>query len=73
MIWYTQTGQEQYFDLEHDPQECRNRVEDPACAAPIQALRDILISELKGREEGYTDGLRLLPGRAPVCTLSHRG
>ena len=36
----------------------------------IDYLRKILIKELEGREEGYTDGNRLLKGH-PVSTLKH--
>ncbi|WP_334104827.1 hypothetical protein [Muricomes intestini] len=30
---------------------------------------DQLIAELSVREEGYTDGSSLIPGRTPVCLL----
>ena len=65
-----ESGEEQYFDLETDPQECRNRIADPACQERIDTLRKVLIAELDGREEGYTDGLRLIPGRPQKNVLS---
>lgn len=68
-IWYTQSGIEQYFDLTQDPEECRNRIDAPECRTRIEALRQKLISELTGREEGYTDGVRLIAGRPPMITL----
>ena len=36
----------------------------------ISYLRGLLIKELAGREEGYTDGTRLIPGRRQKSCLS---
>lgn len=69
-IWYSQTGREQYFDLKTDPGETKNRIQDPACTERIAALRSILIRELEGREEGYSDGRRLITGKPPRAVLS---
>ena len=68
--WYSQSGEEQYFRLDTDPHELTNRIDDPAQAARIDSLRRALITELTGREEGYTDGKRLIVGRTPRSTLS---
>jgi len=70
-IWYMESGREQYFDLLEDPEECRNRIGDPSKQARIDALRKILITELSGREEGYTDGARLIPGRPQKAVLEN--
>ena len=67
--WFEESGREQYFDLEQDPQELHDRVRDPACRERVDALRSLLIRELDGREEGYTDGSRLIPGRAQRSVL----
>lgn len=67
--WYSQTGQEQYFRLDDDPHELHDAIQNPAYATRIDALRRTLIAELTGREEGYTDGERLIPGREPRSTL----
>ncbi len=69
--WYMESGAEEYFDLASDPQECRNRISDPACQERILQLRSWLIAELEGREEGYTDGTRLIPGRPQQAVLNH--
>lgn len=69
-IWYSQTGREQYFDLKTVPGETKNRIQDPACTERIAALRSILIRELEGREEGYSDGRRLITGKPPRAVLS---
>ena len=62
-IWYSHTGKEQYFDLVSDPQELNNRIDDESCQERIKHLRRALIDDLKGREEGHTDGEKLIPGR----------
>lgn len=69
-IWYTQSGAEQYFNLAQDPQEMHNLIHSPAHQKRIEQLRRTLIAELTGREEGYTDGTRLVAGQTPVPTLS---
>lgn len=70
-IWYSQTGEEQFFDLQADPQELKNLIRIPEYADEIDAWRKRLIDELKGREEGYTDGQRLIVGRPVQNVLSH--
>ena len=70
-IWYSQTGEELYFDLERDPRETHNAVRDPDCARRVDQLRGWLVQALSGREEGYTDGARLIPGRPPKTVLDH--
>ncbi|MDK0797096.1 arylsulfatase [Clostridium perfringens] len=69
-LWFSQRGEEQYFDLEKDPKELTNRINSEEYKDRIDYLRKILIKELGGREEGYTDGNRLLKGH-PVSTLKH--
>lgn len=68
-IWYSQTGKEQYFSLTQDPQEQKDLGEDPAAANRKGYLRGCLIKELRGREEGYSDGKRLIAGRPPQRIL----
>ncbi|EOU1683526.1 arylsulfatase [Clostridium perfringens] len=69
-LWFSQRGEEQYFDLEKDPKELTNLINSEEYKERIDYLRKILIRELEGREEGYTDGNRLLKGH-PVSTLKH--
>lgn len=59
-IWYSETGEEQYFDLRQDPQETHNAIQDVEYQTRIAQLRDILIQKLQDREEGYSDGTRLI-------------
>jgi arylsulfatase len=70
-IWFSQSGKEQYFDLKSDPGELTNRIDDRAYQERIAYLRSRLIQELIGREEGYTDGQKLIVGREPKAVLSH--
>ncbi|MEG2924014.1 MAG: arylsulfatase [Oscillospiraceae bacterium] len=68
-IWYSQSGEEQYFNLEKDPQELHNAIAEQSAQCRIQALRALLIKELACREEQYTDGTRLIKGQKPLNVL----
>ena len=62
-IWLSDSGEEQYFDLESDPHELTNLISSPGKQERIKYLRNCLIKELTGRSEGFTDGERLIAGR----------
>lgn len=62
-LWASAKGIEQFFDLETDPQELRNLIDDPARAAEIADWRGRLINYLDGREEGYVGNGELITGR----------
>ena len=64
-IWHSQTGKEQYFDLEKDPLELYDLAEEERGQTRLVYWRERLIHELAGREEGYTDGKKLIVGRQP--------
>lgn len=68
--WFMQSGREQYFRLDTDPTELHDAIDDADCQERIAYLRHILIRELSEREEGYTDGIRLIPGRPQKSCLS---
>lgn len=68
-IWYSQSGKEQYFNLEIDPNEKHDAINDNKYKERIKYLKNKLILELKDREEGYSDGENLIVGKSPVCTL----
>lgn len=70
-IWFSQTGEEQYFNLEKDPLELHNAINDDEYQEQIKKHRKQLIKELDGREEGYSDGEKLIVGQQPKSTLSH--
>ena len=62
-IWYMQSGKEQYFNLDKDPRELHNAINDSEYSNRISYLRSLLINELKNRPEEYTDGINLISGR----------
>lgn len=62
-IWYSQTGEAQYFRLDTDPKELCNEIQNPIFQKRIKALQKLLIRELTGRPEGFTDGSKLICGR----------
>lgn len=70
-VWFSQTGREQYFDLVNDPDEIHDLSGSEKYRERIGYLRKLLIKELEGREEGYTDGKTLITGRKPKSVLSH--
>lgn len=70
-VWYSQTGKELYFDLAKDPHETHNAIGDPECDQRTEYLRRCLIRELADREEGCSDGEKLIPGRPTRTVLSH--
>ena len=72
-VWCSGTGVEQLFDLRRDPQECTDLARQAAHAGRVGEWRARLIEELRGREEGYTDGQRLIPGRPVKPVLERPG
>lgn len=70
-IWFSQSGQEQYFELDKDPQERHDAIRDFHCQERVAYLRGLLAQELAGREEGYSDGVHLIPGCEPRECLAN--
>ncbi len=68
-IWFSQTGEEQFFDLVKDPHECVNLMPNSEYVDRVNMRRSQLIQELIDREEGYTDGKELFVGRVVKPTL----
>ena len=62
-LWASGRGIEQFFDLEQDPQELHNLVDDAERADEVERWRQVLIGYLEGREEGYVADGRLVTGR----------
>ena len=58
-IWLPLVGQQQFFDLESDPGECRNLIDDPAWQERIEVWRKRLIDELAARDCGWCDDGKL--------------
>ena len=70
-VWHSGTGVEQLFDLDADPQECHDLARDPDAGTCLQHWRRVLAGELAGREEGFSDGEQLIPGRPVSPCLAH--
>jgi arylsulfatase A-like enzyme len=70
-IWYSQTGEEQLFNLQEDPAEEVNLAAVAQNASALAKWRERLIAELDGREEGYVQNGRLIVGKMHKACLSH--
>lgn len=69
-IWYSQIGEEQFFNLIEDPDEIENLIDNNNYIDDIECFKNILIKELEGREEGYTDGEKLIVDKEPLDILT---
>lgn len=69
-IWFSGSGIEQFFNLESDPCELHNLIDDPVCQDEIYNWRNRLIRYLSGREEGFVEDEKLIAGRPVVNDLS---
>lgn len=69
-IWYSGNGQEQLFDLDRDPAELKDLASNAKSKARLTKWRTTMAAELKGREEGFSDGRTLIAGRPVKPVLS---
>ncbi|MFH0939118.1 MAG: arylsulfatase [Planctomycetota bacterium] len=70
-VWYSQSGEEQYFDLNNDPSNLKNLVREKSDR--VTYLRAKLVEELDGREECYVKRKKLVAGRMPQSILKEAG
>lgn len=70
-VWYTQTGFEQLFDLDNDPDECHDLVAE--ANADLTPFRRALVAELDDREEGFVVDGELKPGAVGRDVLEASG
>jgi len=61
-LWASKKGIEQFFDLQADPAELHDLIDDPARADEIDDWRQRLIGYLTGREEGFVSDGALVTG-----------
>ncbi|NLF21754.1 MAG: sulfatase-like hydrolase/transferase, partial [Lentisphaerae bacterium] len=62
-VWYTQTGREEFFDLEEDRQERHECSGDPARQTELAEWRGRMIRELAARpRDGMSNGEKLIAG-----------
>ncbi|MDO5026384.1 MAG: arylsulfatase [Tissierellia bacterium] len=73
-IWYSQTGLEQLFNLEDDPKEKNDLASREDHKKILDQLRDMLIEEIKDREEGFVKNNRLIPGveQKPLLRINNK-
>lgn len=73
-IWFSQSGEEQLFDLDADPLElhdlAKEATAESAKVASLGLWRERLVKVLQGREEGFVEGGRLVPGRRVTDVLA---
>ena len=75
-IWFSQDGYEQLFNLKKDPRESHNLLTPEPAAWSEQTRqarnhgRNLLITHLTGREEGFVANGALVAGREATCLLS---
>ena len=69
-VWFSGDGYEQLFNLRNDPQERHNLAPQLAHQPDLVRLRQALIAELTGREEGYVQDGHLVSGRPVDACLS---
>lgn len=69
-IWFTQTNQEQLFNLTDDPNERVDVSEQET--ETVAFLRELLIEELKARPEGFVKAGQLIAGRAQTPLIQDR-
>jgi hypothetical protein len=67
--WFPGKDEELFFDLEDDPQEMINLVDDPGRVDEVSEWRARLIAQLVGRPEGFTDGEKLIKQDGPTVPV----
>jgi hypothetical protein len=72
-VWRTADGAEQLFDIDRDPREEHDLAHAGGDPAMVQQWRGRLVRELRNRLEGFTDGEKLVPGRAYPPVMKGRG
>ncbi|HRJ71722.1 MAG TPA: arylsulfatase [Terrimicrobiaceae bacterium] len=73
-IWFHETGQEQFFDLETDPRECHDLSAEESAQSRIAKWRKILadINEKRGDPRGANGVLIPTKGRAPGLSPNYK-
>ncbi len=70
-IWFTNTGKEQFFDLQNDPNETANLINHSDHEQKVAQWRKRLVIHLQNRPEGFSDGSHLLHGKPCPMLMAH--
>jgi arylsulfatase len=68
-VWLPRIGMEQFFDLEQDPGECLDLIDDPNRQEEITQWRGYLVRELDARDCGWVrEGALVTPPNEPLVS-----
>lgn len=62
-VWFSQSGHEQFFDLQADPTECQDLAPTAGIRPRLEGWRTRLIQRLEHRPEGFVQNGKLISGR----------
>ncbi len=68
-IWLPRIDMHQFFDLESDPHELHNCIDDPARREEVQKWRGFLVAELEARQCGWVKDGKLVGPETPDAPL----
>ncbi len=72
-VWLPLVDMQQFFDLEADPTECHNLIDDPAHTDEVDTWRSYLVKELSDRDCGWVkDGQLYCPPDEPLVSPHKR-
>ena len=69
-IWLPRIDEKQFFDLDTDPGECHNLIDEPSRKIEIELWESYLIDEIERRNCGWVDASQLVspPPTAPLIS-----
>ncbi|OIO93193.1 MAG: hypothetical protein AUJ92_12860 [Armatimonadetes bacterium CG2_30_59_28] len=70
LIWFPRTNATHFFDLEADPGECHNLIEDTSRGDEVKLWHGCLIAELEARDCGWVKDGELIPPDEGVPLVS---
>ncbi len=71
-IWLPRLDRRQFFDLQQDPGECHDLIDDPSRRDEIDLWRSRLVADLESRQCGWTrDGQLCPPSEGPLVSPWH--